>query len=98
MDNGKTILMVTHDEDLAKRVTRAVTNGDGLIVADEKRTSMPSSELKALLPVNGSGSKIANGNSLAATQGANGNSYLNGNGTATGSGAGQRVQEPVRHA
>jgi putative ABC transport system ATP-binding protein len=33
---GKTILMVTHDEDLAQRVTRAVTIADGQIAADTK--------------------------------------------------------------
>lgn len=32
--NGKTILMVTHDEDMAKRVTRTVTIADGRIAAD----------------------------------------------------------------
>ncbi len=32
---GKTILMVTHDEDLAQRVTRTVTIADGEIVQDE---------------------------------------------------------------
>ena len=34
VDGGKTILMVTHDEDLARRVTRAVTIADGQIAAD----------------------------------------------------------------
>ncbi|MEZ4734958.1 MAG: ABC transporter ATP-binding protein [Caldilineaceae bacterium] len=32
--NGKTILMVTHDNDLAHRVTRTVTIADGTIVGD----------------------------------------------------------------
>lgn len=32
--SGKTILMVTHDDDLAHRVTRTVTIADGEIVAD----------------------------------------------------------------
>ena len=36
VDGGKTILMVTHDEDLARRVTRAVTIADGQIAADTK--------------------------------------------------------------
>lgn len=36
VQEGKTILMVTHDKDLAKRVTRAVTVADGEIV-DEIR-------------------------------------------------------------
>lgn len=34
--NGKTIVMVTHDDDLAQRVTRAVTIADGQIVADNR--------------------------------------------------------------
>jgi len=33
---GKTILMVTHDDDLAQRVTRAVTIADGQIVSDQR--------------------------------------------------------------
>jgi putative ABC transport system ATP-binding protein len=36
VSRGKTILMVTHDRDLAQRVTRAVTVADGEIV-DEVR-------------------------------------------------------------
>ena len=32
---GKTIAMVTHDEDLANRVMRKVTLADGVIVGDE---------------------------------------------------------------
>ena len=36
MDGGKTIVMVTHDEDLARRVTRAVTIADGQIAADNR--------------------------------------------------------------
>ncbi len=38
VQEGKTIMMVTHDKDLAKRVTRAVTVADGEIV-DEIRNS-----------------------------------------------------------
>jgi putative ABC transport system ATP-binding protein len=34
VSSGKTIVMVTHDEDLAQRVSRAVTIADGLIAAD----------------------------------------------------------------
>lgn len=34
VDEGKTILMVTHDDDLANRVTRTVTIADGTIVED----------------------------------------------------------------
>lgn len=33
--SGKTILMVTHDEDMAKQVTRTVTIADGAIVSDQ---------------------------------------------------------------
>lgn len=36
IDEGKTILMVTHDEDLAHRVTRTVVIADGMIVRDDK--------------------------------------------------------------
>ena len=34
VDEGKTILMVTHDDDLARRVTRTVTIADGQIESD----------------------------------------------------------------
>lgn len=34
VDQGKTIMMVTHDEDLAQRVTRTVTIADGKIVKE----------------------------------------------------------------
>jgi putative ABC transport system ATP-binding protein len=34
VDEGKTILMVTHDEDLARRANRQLTIADGEIVAD----------------------------------------------------------------
>ncbi|MEZ4658799.1 MAG: ABC transporter ATP-binding protein [Caldilineaceae bacterium] len=37
VDSGKTILMVTHDDDLAQRVTRTITIADGEIVGDTKR-------------------------------------------------------------
>lgn len=37
VNNGKTILMVTHDEDLATRVTRTLTIADGEIVGDDQR-------------------------------------------------------------
>lgn len=36
VDDGKTILMVTHDDDLADRVTRTITIADGEIVADTR--------------------------------------------------------------
>ena len=35
---GKTILMVTHDQELASRVTRTITLADGRIVGEELRT------------------------------------------------------------
>ena len=37
IEDGKTILMVTHDNELASRVTRTITIADGLIVDEEKR-------------------------------------------------------------
>ena len=39
VDEGKTILMVTHDDDLAERATRTVTIADGQIVSDTSRVS-----------------------------------------------------------
>ena len=44
VSGGKTILMVTHDDDLAHRVTRTVTIADGEIVGDERTSaSLPTS-------------------------------------------------------
>jgi putative ABC transport system ATP-binding protein len=37
VNQGKTILMVTHDHDLTKRVTRAITVADGKIVAERRQ-------------------------------------------------------------
>ena len=37
VEQGKTILMVTHDQDLTKRVTRAITVADGQIVDEQRR-------------------------------------------------------------
>ncbi len=37
IDGGKTIIMVTHDSELASRVTRTITIADGLIVDEVKR-------------------------------------------------------------
>jgi putative ABC transport system ATP-binding protein len=37
VDEGKTILMVTHDDELAHRAGRTVTIADGLIVGDTRR-------------------------------------------------------------
>jgi putative ABC transport system ATP-binding protein len=41
VDTGKTILMVTHDDDLAHRVTRTVTIADGEIVGDTASGQLP---------------------------------------------------------
>ena len=38
VEGGKTIVMVTHDEDLARSVGRAVTIADGQIASDTRRT------------------------------------------------------------
>jgi energy-coupling factor transporter ATP-binding protein EcfA2 len=46
---GKTILMVTHDEDLAKRVTRTVTIADGQIVSDNRMPQPLASSLAAVV-------------------------------------------------
>lgn len=42
VDEGKTILMVTHDEDLAKRASRTVIISDGEIVNEYLAKAMPS--------------------------------------------------------
>ena len=39
VSGGKTILMVTHDDDLAARATRTVTIADGAIVSDDTHVS-----------------------------------------------------------
>lgn len=44
VNSGKTILMVTHDDELAHRVTRTVTIADGEIVGDQATTLLPSIE------------------------------------------------------
>jgi putative ABC transport system ATP-binding protein len=44
VDQGKTIVMVTHDAELAKRVTRTVTIADGEIVGDD--AAIPPDELE----------------------------------------------------
>jgi len=49
VDAGKTILMVTHDEDLAQQVTRTVTIADGKIVSDKHRNPRPS--IDSALPI-----------------------------------------------
>jgi putative ABC transport system ATP-binding protein len=45
VDEGKTILVVTHDRDLARRVTRIVTLADGEIVDEmvREKNGRPSS-------------------------------------------------------
>jgi putative ABC transport system ATP-binding protein len=47
VDEGKTILVVTHDRDLARRVTRIVTLADGEIVDQlvKERNGRPSSSI-----------------------------------------------------
>jgi putative ABC transport system ATP-binding protein len=37
ISRGKTILMVTHDRELARRVTRTITLADGVIIGEERR-------------------------------------------------------------
>ena len=50
-ENNKTILMVTHDDELADRVTRKVTIADGVIVSDDKRDQAYEDQTpKRLLP------------------------------------------------
>jgi len=46
VDNGKTILMVTHDLDLAQRVNRTVILADGEIVSQSKSPGMMNDEQK----------------------------------------------------
>jgi putative ABC transport system ATP-binding protein len=41
VDDGKAIVMVTHDEDLAQRATRAVTVADGLVLHPHEARSQP---------------------------------------------------------
>jgi len=41
VEQGKTVLMVTHDMDLARRAGRMVHIADGLIVQDEVKASVP---------------------------------------------------------
>lgn len=51
VDGGKTILMVTHDDDLAHRVTRTVTIADGAIVDDRRSVNVVESAPRELTPV-----------------------------------------------
>ena len=48
---GKTIVMVTHDEDLARSVGRAVTIADGQIASDTRRTDPVLAQVHAAPPV-----------------------------------------------
>ncbi|HXW01535.1 MAG TPA: ABC transporter ATP-binding protein [Anaerolineae bacterium] len=53
VNQGKTILMVTHDQDLTKRVTRAITVADGQIVDERRRDGLErqgSERKNSLLP------------------------------------------------
>lgn len=51
VDGGKTILMVTHDDDLAHRVTRTVTIADGAIVDDRRSVNVVERAPRELTPV-----------------------------------------------
>ena len=56
VDGGKTIVMVTHDEDLARSVGRAVTIADGQIASDTRRTDLVVAQAHAVHPVPRTGS------------------------------------------
>jgi putative ABC transport system ATP-binding protein len=47
VDHGKTIVMVTHDRDLARRVSRTVTLADGAVVGDVANDANTSPSLAA---------------------------------------------------
>jgi putative ABC transport system ATP-binding protein len=49
VEKGTTILMVTHDEDIAGRVNRAITVSDGLIVGEVANQGKESAELLSTL-------------------------------------------------
>lgn len=51
VDEGKTILMVTHDDDFAHRVTRTVTIADGAIVDDRRSVNVAKRAPHELHPV-----------------------------------------------
>jgi putative ABC transport system ATP-binding protein len=51
VEGGKTIVMVTHDEDLARSVGRAVTIADGQIASDTRRTDPVLAQAHAAPPV-----------------------------------------------
>lgn len=56
--DGKTILMVTHDDDLAHRVTRTVTIADGMIVGDTKHKRAEAGDVSAAGTLNGYASQV----------------------------------------
>jgi ABC-type methionine transport system ATPase subunit len=102
VDGGKTILMVTHDDDLASRVSRAVTIADGRIASDEQRKSVAVPELTNISENgNGYNSNGTNGNGSgkrrAVGETANGNGYNSGVGIKTldnsGTNAGKLILE-----
>jgi energy-coupling factor transporter ATP-binding protein EcfA2 len=49
VDQGKTILMVTHDQDLAKRVTRTILLADGEIIDEYLTRALPALNEEQLL-------------------------------------------------
>jgi putative ABC transport system ATP-binding protein len=51
VDEGKTILMVTHDDELAHRVTRTVTIADGAIVDDRLSAKVVTAVYKESHPI-----------------------------------------------
>ena len=51
VDQGKTILMVTHDQDLAKRVTRAVNIVDGMIIEKSLSETFPGLSQEQLVEI-----------------------------------------------
>lgn len=56
VEEGKTIIMVTHDRDLARRVTRTVTIADGEVVKDTPAVEVPAAgPALALAGANGKG-------------------------------------------
>jgi ABC-type lipoprotein export system ATPase subunit len=51
VDEGKTVLMVTHDSSLAKRVTRTVLIADGQIVSEYVARALPQLSMQQMLKV-----------------------------------------------
>ncbi|HEX5690053.1 MAG TPA: cyclic nucleotide-binding domain-containing protein, partial [Roseiflexaceae bacterium] len=49
VDQGKTIVMVTHDQDLAKRVTRTVIIADGEVIDEYLARALPALNEKQLI-------------------------------------------------